>query len=78
MLCGITDINPHNRLVAKTEMPHLGSALLGLTDPRITEERYRRVSGINATKASINGEAGSVACNPVWGLPPTATPRNDY
>ncbi len=32
------------------ELPHLGSALLGHTDPRLTEEHYRRVSSINAAR----------------------------
>jgi hypothetical protein len=32
------------------ELPHLGSALLGHSDPRITEEHYRRVSSIQAAK----------------------------
>jgi integrase len=33
------------------ELPQLGSALLGHTDLRITEEHYRRVSSINACRA---------------------------
>jgi integrase len=33
------------------DLPHLGSALLNHTDPRDTEEHYRRVSSINAAKA---------------------------
>jgi integrase len=32
------------------DLPHLGTALLGHTDPRIAEEHYRRVSSINAPK----------------------------
>ena len=31
------------------DLPHLGSALLGHIDPRLTEEHYRRVSSINAS-----------------------------
>jgi len=33
---------------AKGDMPHLASALLGHTHPRVTEERYNRASSINA------------------------------
>lgn len=50
------DISPHlfrtagasTSALLAGERPHLGSALLGHTDPRITEEYYRRVSSINA------------------------------
>ncbi len=32
---------------ASSEMPHLASALLGHTDPRITDEHYKRNSSLN-------------------------------
>jgi integrase/recombinase XerD len=44
------------------ELRHLGTALLGHTDPRITEDHYRRVSSINASKtyaAIIQSVVGS-------------------
>jgi integrase len=31
-------------------MPHLASALLGHTDPRVTEEHYNRATSIDAAK----------------------------
>jgi integrase len=34
----------------KSDMPHLASALLGHTHPRITEEHYNRATSINAAK----------------------------
>ena len=30
--------------------PHLASALLGHTDPRVTDEDYKRTTSINAAK----------------------------
>jgi integrase len=33
-----------------SETPHLASALLGHTDPRVTEEHYNRATSINAAK----------------------------
>ena len=32
------------------DTPHLASAVLGHTDPRVTEEDYTRVTSINAAK----------------------------
>ena len=36
---------------AKSDLPHLGSALLGHTDPRITEEHYNRATSMSAADA---------------------------
>jgi site-specific recombinase XerD len=36
---------------ACVDMPHLASALLGHTDPRVTEEDYNRASSLNAGNA---------------------------
>jgi integrase len=52
------DVSPHlfrsagvsTSALLAGEFPHLGSALLGHSDPRITEEHYRRVSSIGAAK----------------------------
>jgi site-specific recombinase XerD len=53
------DVSPHLfRTAAATtaalhgsHIPHLASAILGHTDPRITYEHYNRASSINAAKA---------------------------
>jgi integrase len=53
------DVSPHlfrtagasTSAMLAGELPQLGSALLGHTDLRITEEHYRRVSSINACRA---------------------------
>jgi len=53
------DVSPHLfRTAAATTAamfapatPHLASALLGHTDPRITDEHYKRTSSVNAAKA---------------------------
>jgi integrase len=39
-------------------MPHLASALLNHTDPRVTEERYNRASSISASKIYAEITAG--------------------
>jgi integrase len=39
---------------AKGDMPHLASALLGHTHPRITEERYNRASSLNVANMYAN------------------------
>ncbi len=52
------DVSPHlfraagasTSALLAGDFPHLGSALLGHSDPRITEEHYRRVSSIKAAK----------------------------
>jgi integrase len=52
------DVSPHlfrtagasRSAMLAGEMPHLGSALLGHTDPRIMEEHYRRVSSISCSQ----------------------------
>jgi integrase len=52
------DVSPHlfrtagvsTAAMLAGDLPHLGTALLGHTDPRIAEEHYRRVSSINAAK----------------------------
>jgi integrase len=52
------DVSPHlfRTAAASTaaaygaHMPHLGSAILNHTDPRVTEEHYNRASSISASK----------------------------
>jgi site-specific recombinase XerD len=53
------DVSPHLfRTAAATtaalycgDTPHLASALLGHTDPRVTEKHYNRAKSVNAAKA---------------------------
>jgi integrase len=52
------DISPHLFRTAATSTaaayggntPHLASALLGHTDPRVTEEHYNRATSVSASK----------------------------
>ena len=52
------DVSPHlfRTAAASTaaayggNTPHLASALLGHTDPRVTEEHYNRASSVSASK----------------------------
>ena len=52
------DVSPHlfrtagatTAAMYGSDTPHLASALLGHTDPRVTEEHYNRATSINAAK----------------------------
>ena len=42
--------------------PHLATALLGHTDPRMTEEDYTRTTSINAAKTLCGTHSGTLRC----------------
>jgi integrase len=67
------DVSPHLFRTAgastaatyRGEMPHLASALLGHTDPRVTEERYNRATSMSAAhmaQSSIHTGVSDYVC----------------
>ena len=62
------DVSPHlfrtaaasTAAIYGAETPHLASALLNHTDPRVTEEHYNRASSISA--AQTPGRLASITC----------------